>query len=55
VAQGRIIFGIILDELLKTMVAHDFWFYKVDEQKITANSQSMYWAFEKILRTQAAQ
>jgi AAA+ ATPase superfamily predicted ATPase len=41
---------IILDELLKTMVAHDFWFYKVDGQKITANSQSMYWAFEKMVR-----
>ncbi len=41
----------VLEEVLQTMVAHDFWFYRADEQKITANSQSVYWAFEKILRT----
>ncbi len=40
----------VVDELLRTMVAHDFWFYKTDEQKITANSQSLYWAFEKMLK-----
>ncbi len=38
-------------ELIKQMVAHDFWFYRVDEQKISANSKSIYWAFEKMLNT----
>ncbi len=38
-------------ELLQYMVAHDFWFYRVDEQKISANSKSIYWAFEKMLNT----
>ncbi|MBI4645743.1 MAG: AAA family ATPase [Bacteroidia bacterium] len=40
----------ILDELLNIMVAHDFWFYKVNEQKITANSQSLLRAFERMIK-----
>lgn len=40
----------ILNDLLKTMISHDFWFYKVDEQKITANSQSIFRAFERMLK-----
>ncbi|MBI4649615.1 MAG: hypothetical protein HY738_24195, partial [Bacteroidia bacterium] len=39
----------ILDELLCIMIAHDFWFYKVDEQKITANSISILRAFERLI------
>ena len=35
--------------LLKDMAAHDFWFYKTDEQNIMANSQSIYRAFEKMV------
>ena len=37
-------------ELLKDMTAHDFWFYHTEAQKITANSQSIYRAFEKMIR-----
>jgi uncharacterized protein len=36
-------------ELLKEMVAHDFWFYRIDQQRILANSQSLYRAFEKLV------
>lgn len=36
-------------ELLKGMVAHDFWFYRTDQQKILANSQSLFRAFEKFI------
>jgi len=36
-----------VSHLIKKMVTHDFWFYKTGEQKIIANSQSIYWAFEK--------
>jgi len=38
----------MLKDLIKEMVAHDIWFYKVDEQKIVANSKSLYWAFERL-------
>ena len=41
----------MLKELIKMMVAHDIWFYKADEQKILANSQSIYWAFDKLVNT----
>jgi len=40
----------ILDSLLSIMIAHDFWFYKVNEQKITANSQSLLRAFERMIK-----
>jgi len=39
---------IIISHLIKEMVIHDFWFYKVDEQKIIANSQSLFRAFERM-------
>ncbi|MBI4649373.1 MAG: hypothetical protein HY738_22930, partial [Bacteroidia bacterium] len=41
---------LMIKDLIKEMVAHDFWFYKVDEQKITANSQSLFRAFERLLK-----
>jgi AAA+ ATPase superfamily predicted ATPase len=39
-----------VNALLKEMLAHDFWFYKTDEQKIIANSKSIWWAFEKLIK-----
>ncbi len=38
-----------MNALIKKMVAQDIWFYKTDEQKIIANSQSIYRAFEKMV------
>jgi hypothetical protein len=38
--------------LVKKMVEHDFWFYKTGEQKILANSQSIFRAFEKLVNTE---
>ncbi len=40
---------ICLIELLKEMIEHDFWFYDVKQGKITANSQSIYLSFERML------
>jgi len=40
---------VVLLELLREMIAHDFWFYVANKRKITANSKSIYWAFEKML------
>ena len=37
-------------ELLKEMIAHDFWFYVANKREITANSKSIYRAFEKFLK-----
>ncbi len=39
-------------DLLKQMVSQDFWFYKVNEQKIVANAKSYAWAFERMLDNQ---
>ncbi len=39
----------IVNALVKKMAAYDFWFYKTGEQKIIANSQSIYWACEKMV------
>jgi len=36
-------------ELLKEMIAHDFWFYIANERKIVANSRSVERAFEKMM------
>ncbi len=41
----------MVNYLIKKAVAYDFWFYKTDEQKIIANSQSIYWAFEKMVKS----
>jgi len=38
-----------VNALVKKMVAHDFWFYKTEEQKIIANSQSIHRAFERLV------
>ncbi|MBI4648988.1 MAG: hypothetical protein HY738_20960 [Bacteroidia bacterium] len=41
---------LIINPLIKDMVSYDFWFYKVVEQKITANSQSLLRAFERMVK-----
>jgi AAA+ ATPase superfamily predicted ATPase len=40
----------ILMTAIRKMVSHDFWFYKTDEQKIIANSKSIWWAFERLVK-----
>ncbi|MBI4649108.1 MAG: AAA family ATPase [Bacteroidia bacterium] len=37
-----------INSLLKQMIAYDIWFYKPEEQRIIANSQSIWWAFKKL-------
>lgn len=39
-----------MNALIKKMVAQDIWLYKTDEQKILANSQSLFRAFEKLVK-----
>jgi uncharacterized protein len=41
----------LVKHLLKECIALDMWFYKPEEQKIIANSQSIYRAFEKTVST----
>ncbi len=35
--------------LISKMVGHDFWFYRTDKQQITANSESIRWAMQKMV------
>jgi len=38
-----------INQLVKLCVEKDIWFYKVVEQKITANSKSIWWAFKRLV------
>lgn len=41
--------GAVFTSLLKKMIAHDIWFYDVQTQEITANSESIRQALKKLL------
>ena len=39
----------VVKSLIQEMVERDIWFYHYDEQRITANNQSMWWAIKRSL------
>lgn len=38
-----------IDDIISKMVAHDFWYFQVEKQQITANSESIRSAMKKMV------